>query len=158
MRSVMPSGLGCLLLLLRVFSLPLSILLAWRLGLLDLQDNPLNGLWIALWLGIVNVLVRPFVMVFLLFLSAPFLLILRLPQRVTQALVTFGLMYVTNVLMLALVCKLLGLPHYSLWVAPLVISVGSWFIAFSATVQNAPPSAGPGAPRGPKPVDDAIDI
>ena len=92
MRSVMPSGLGCLLLLLRVFSLPLSILLAWRLGLLDLQDNPWNGLWIALWLGIVNVLVRPFVMVFLLFLSAPFLLILRLPQRVTQALVTFGLM------------------------------------------------------------------
>lgn len=154
----MPSGLGCLLLLLRVFSLPLSILLAWRLGLLDLQDDPWNGLWIALWLGIVNVLVRPFVMVFLLFLSAPFLLILRLPQRVTQALVTFGLMYVTNVLMLALVCKLLGLPHYSLWVAPLVISVGSWFIAFSATVQNVPPSAGPGAPRGPKPVDDAIDI
>ena len=39
----MPSGLGCLLLLLCVFSLPLSILLAWRLGLLDLQDNPWNG-------------------------------------------------------------------------------------------------------------------
>ena len=154
----MPAGLGCLLLLLRIFSLPLSILLAWRLGLLDLRDDPLNGLWIALWLGIVNVLVRPFVMVFLLFLSAPFLMVLRLPQRVTQALVTFGLMYVTNVLMLALVCKLLGIQQYSLWVAPLVISVGSWFIAFSATVQNVPPAGGQGGPRGPKPVDDAIDV
>jgi len=154
----MPAGLGCLLLLLRIFSLPLSILLAWRLGLLDLKDNPLAGLWIALWLGVVNVLVRPFVMVFLLFLSAPFLLILRLPQRITKALVTFGLMYVTNVLMLALVCKLYGIQEYSLWLAPLVISIGSWFIAFSATVQNVPPSPGKGGPRGPKPVDDAIDV
>ena len=154
----MPAGLGCLLLLLRVFSLPLSILLAWRLGLLDLKDNPWAGLWIALWLGVVNVLVRPFVMVFLLFLSAPFLLILRLPQRITKALVTFGLMYVTNVLMLALVCKLYGIQEYSLWLAPLVISIGSWFIAFSATVQNVPPSPGQGGPRGPKPVDDAIDV
>lgn len=154
----MPAGLGCLLLLLRVFSLPLSILLAWRLGLLDLKDNPRAGLWIALWLGVVNVLVRPFVMVFLLFLSAPFLLILRLPQRITKALVTFGLMYVTNVLMLALVCKLYGIQEYSLWLAPLVISIGSWFIAFSATVQNVPPAPGQGGPRGPKPVDDAIDV
>jgi len=154
----MPAGLGCLLLLLRVFSLPLSILLAWRLGLLDLKDNPWAGLWIALWLGVVNVLVRPFVMVFLLFLSAPLLLILRLPQRITKALVTFGLMYVTNVLMLALVCKLYGIQEYSLWLAPLVISIGSWFIAFSATVQNVPPSPGQGGPRGPKPVDDAIDV
>ncbi len=154
----MPAGLGCLLLLLRVFSLPLSILLAWRLGLLDLKDNPWAGLWIAIWLGVVNVLVRPFVMVFLLFLSAPFLLILRLPQRITKALVTFGLMYVTNVLMLALVCKLYGIQDYSLWLAPLVISIGSWFIAFSATVQNVPPAPGQGGPRGPKPVDDAIDV
>jgi hypothetical protein len=154
----MPAGLGCLLLLLRVFSLPLSILLAWRLGLLDLKDNPWAGLWIALWLGVVNVLVRPFVMVFLLFLSAPFLLILRLPQRITKALVTFGLMYVTNVLMLALVCKLYGIQEYSLWLAPMVISIGSWFIAFSATVQNVPPAPGQGGPRGPKPVDDAIDV
>ncbi len=154
----MPAGLGCLLLLLRVFSLPLSILLAWRLGLLDLKDNPWAGLWIAIWLGVVNVLVRPFVMVFLLFLSAPFLLILRLPQRITKALVTFGLMYVTNVLMLALVCKLYGIQDYSLWLAPLVISIGSWFIAFSATVQNVPPAPRQGGPRGPKPVDDAIDV
>ncbi len=156
----MPAGLGCLLLLLRVFSLPLSILLAWRLGLLDLNNDPLNGLWIALWLGVVNVLVRPFVMVFLLFLSAPFLLVLRLPQRVTQALVTFGLMYVTNVLMLQLVCRVL-LPSVQVpspWLAPLVISIGSWFIAFSATVQNVPPAPGQGGPRGPKPVDDAIDV
>jgi len=154
----MPAGLGCLLLLLRIFSLPLSILLAWRLGLLDLKDSFLNVLWITLMLGVVNVLVKPFVMVFLLFLSAPLLLVLRLPQRVTQALVTFGLMYVTNVLMLALVCKLLGLSDNSPWLAPLVISVGSWFIAFSATVQNVPPTGGQGGPRGPKPVDDAIDI
>ena len=154
----MPAGLGCLLLLLRLFSLPLSILLADRLGLLDLNGNLWNGLWIALWLGVVNVLVKPFVMVFLLFLSAPFLLVLRLPQRITKALVSFGLMYVTNVLMLALVCNLFGIQSYSLWLAPLVISIGSWFIAFSATAQTLPPAGGQGGPRGPKPVDDAIDV
>jgi|LakMenEpi03Aug12_release.lakeMendotaPanAssembly.Ray.scaffolds.fasta_scaffold842741_2 hypothetical protein len=156
----MPAGLGCLLLLLRIFSLPLSILLAYRLGLLDLNGNLWNGLWIALWLGVVNVLVRPFVMVFLLFLSAPFLLVLRLPQRATQALVTFGLMYVTNVLMLQLVCRVLltGVQVPSPWLAPLVISIGSWFIAFSATAQKVPPAGGQGGPRGPKPVDDAIDV
>jgi len=109
---------------------------------------------------VVNVLVRPFVMVFLLFLSAPFLLVLRLPQRATQALVTFGLMYVTNVLMLQLVCRglMAGVQVPSPWLAPLVISIGSWFIAFSATVQNVPPAPGQGGPRGPKPVDDAIDV
>ena len=156
----MPAGLGCLLLLLRLFSLPLSILLAYRLGLLDLNGNLWNGLWIALLLGVVNVLVRPFVMVFLLFLSAPFLLVLRLPQRITQALVTFGLMYVTNVLMLQLVCRVLltGVQVPSPWLAPLVISIGSWFIAFSATAQKVPPAGGQGGPRGPKPVDDAIDV
>jgi len=153
----MPAGLGCLLLLLRLFSLPLSILLARRLGLLTFTQD-LYVLWIALMLGVVNVLVRPFVMVFLLFLSAPFLLVLRLPQRITKALVTFGLMYVTNVLMLALVCNLLGIQSYSLWLAPLVISIGSWFIAFSATAQTVPPAGGQGGPRGPKPVDDAIDV
>ncbi|GBL29204.1 hypothetical protein EMGBS10_03540 [Opitutia bacterium] len=153
----MPAGLGCLLLLLRLFSLPLSILLARRLGLLTFTQD-LYVLWIALMLGVVNVLVRPFVMVFLLFLSAPFLLVLRLPQRITKALVTFGLMYVTNVLMLALVCNLLGIQDYSLWLAPLVISIGSWFIAFSATAQTVPPAGGQGGPRGPKPVDDAIDV
>ncbi|NBV55036.1 MAG: hypothetical protein EBR70_00325 [Verrucomicrobia bacterium] len=155
----MPAGLGCLLLLLRVFSLPLSILLARKLGLVTF-DDPWDTLWIALLLGVVNVLVRPFVMVFLLFLSAPFLLVLRLPQRATQALVTFGLMYVTNVLMLQLVCRglMAGVQVPSPWLAPLVISIGSWFIAFSATVQNVPPAPGQGGPRGPKPVDDAIDV
>ena len=155
----MPAGFGCLLLLLRIFSLPLSILLARKLGLVTFGD-PWDTLWVALLLGVVNVLVRPFVMVFLLFLSAPFLLFLRLPQRATQALVTFGLMYVTNVLMLQLVCRVLltGVHVPSPWLAPLVISIGSWFIAFSATVQNVPPAAGQGGPRGPKPVDDAIDV
>ncbi|MEY4853762.1 MAG: hypothetical protein RIR32_438 [Verrucomicrobiota bacterium] len=155
----MPAGLGCLLLLLRLFSLPLSILLARKLGLVTF-DDPLYTLWIALLLGVVNVLVRPFVMVFLLFLSAPFLLVLRLPQRATQALVTFGLMYVTNVLMLQLVCRglMAGVQVPSPWLAPLVISIGSWFIAFSATAQKVPPAGGQGGPRGPKPVDDAIDV
>ena len=155
----MPAGLGCLLLLLRVFSLPLSILLARKLGLVTF-DDPWDTLWIALLLGVVNVLVRPFVMVFLLFLSAPFLLVLRLPQRATQALVTFGLMYVTNVLMLQLVCRglMAGVQVPSPWLAPLVISIGSWFIAFSATAQKVPPAGGQGGPRGPKPVDDAIDV
>jgi hypothetical protein len=155
----MPAGLGCLLLLLRLFSLPLSILLARKLGLVTF-DDPLYTLWIALLLGVVNVLVRPFVMVFLLFLSAPFLLVLRLPQRATQALVTFGLMYVTNVLMLQLVCRglMAGVQVPSPWLAPLVISIGSWFIAFSATAQTVPPAGGQGGPRGPKPVDDAIDV
>ncbi len=155
----MPAGLGCLLLLLRLFSLPLSIFLARRLGLVAFEDSS-NILWIALLLGVVNVLVRPFVMVFLLFLSAPFLLVLRLPQRITQALVTFGLMYVTNVLMLQLVCRVLltGVQVPSPWLAPLVISIGSWFIAFSATAQKVPPAGGQGGPRGPKPVDDAIDV
>jgi uncharacterized membrane protein YvlD (DUF360 family) len=155
----MPAGLGCLLLLLRLFSLPLSIFLARRLGLLAFEDSS-NILWIALLLGVVNILVRPFVMVFLLFLSAPFLLVLRFPQRITQALVTFGLMYVTNVLMLQLVCRVLltGVQVPSPWLAPLVISIGSWFIAFSATAQTVPPAGGQGGPRGPKPVDDAIDV
>jgi uncharacterized membrane protein YvlD (DUF360 family) len=155
----MPAGLGCLLLLLRLFSLPLSILLARKLGLVTF-DDPLYTLWIALLLGVVNVLVRPFVMVFLLFLSAPILLVLRLPQRATQALVTFGLMYVTNVLMLQLVCRglMAGVQVPSPWLAPLVISIGSWFIAFSATAQKVPPAGGQGGPRGPKPVDDAIDV
>ena len=85
---------------------------------------------------------------------------MEITKGATQALVTFGLMYVTNVLMLQLVCRglMAGVQVPSPWLAPLVISIGSWFIAFSATAQKVPPAGGQGGPRGPKPVDDAIDV
>ena len=127
----MSAGLRFILALARLFALPLSILIAVRLGYLDIQDSYANVLWIALLLGLVNLLVRPFVLVLLLLLSLPLFIVLRLPKVLMTGLITFGLLYLTNVLMLKLVCNLLGLPLGSPWLASLAISVGSWFISYS---------------------------
>ena len=67
----MSAGLRFILALARLFALPLSILIAVRLGFLDIKDSYANILWIALLLGLVNLLVRPFVLVLLLLLSLP---------------------------------------------------------------------------------------
>jgi hypothetical protein len=152
----MSAGLRFILALARLFALPLSILIAVRLGYLDIKDSYTNILWIALLLGLVNLLVRPFVLVLLLLLSLPLFIVLRLPKVLMTGLITFGLLYLTNVLMLKLVCNLLGLPLGSPWLASLAISVGSWFISFS----TAPAAQrGPGADGQSKPKqEDAIDI
>lgn len=152
----MSAGLRFILALARLFALPLSILIAVRLGFLDIKDAYTNILWIALLLGVVNLLVRPFVLVLLLLLSLPLFIVLRLPKVLMTGLITFGLLYLTNVLMLKLVCNLLGLPLGSPWLASLAISVGSWFISYS----TAPAAQrGPGADGQAKPKqDDAIDI
>ena len=148
--------MSCLFLIAKVFALPLAILLCDRLQFLRLNGNYWDVLWIALLLGVVNAIVRPLVMVSIMFLSLPFLLILRLPRLLTQLVGSFGLMFVTNVVMLWLVCKLLGVALTSPWLATLVITVGSVFASFSA-VDNV---------RGgsfrvsdaQKAKDDAIDI
>ncbi len=136
----MSAGLRFIFALARLFALPLSILIAVRLGYLDIKDSYTNILWIALLLGLVNLLVRPFVLVLLLLLSLPLFIVLRLPKVLMTGLITFGLLYLTNVLMLKLVCNLLGLPLGSPWLASLAISVGSWFISYSTA---------PAAQRGP---------
>ena len=109
--------MSCLLLIARVFALPLTILLCDRLHFLNLRGNYWDVLWIALLLGFVNIIVRPLVMVIIMLVSLPFLLILRLPRLLMQVLGSFGLMFVTNVIMLWLVCKLLGVPLMSPWLA-----------------------------------------
>ena len=103
----MSAGLRFIFALARLFALPLSILIAVRLGYLDIKDSYANILWIALLLGLVNLLVRPFVLVLLLLLSLPLFIVLRLPKVLMTGLITFGLLYLTNVLMLKLVCNLL---------------------------------------------------
>jgi hypothetical protein len=140
----------------RLFALPLSILIAVRLGYLDIQDSYANIFWIALLLGLVNLLVRPFVLVLLLLLSLPLFIVLRLPKVLMTGLITFGLLYLTNVLMLKLVCNLLGLPLSAPWLASLAISVGSWFISYSTApaVQQGAGAEGQAKPKQ----DDAIDI
>ena len=152
----MSAGLRFILALARLFALPLSILIAVRLGYLDIKDSSANILWIALLLGLVNLLVRPFVLILLLLLSLPLFIVLRLPKVLMTGLITFGLLYLTNVLMLKLVCNLLGLPLGSPWLASLAISVGSWFISYSTAPAT---QRGPGADGQSKPKqDDAIDI
>jgi len=148
--------MSCLLLLARVFALPLTILLCDRLQLLNLRGNYWDVLWIALLLGVVNIIVRPLVMVIIMLVSLPFLLILRLPRLVTQLLGSFGLMFVTNVMMLWLVCKLLGVPLTSPWLASLVITVGSVVASFSG-VDTPRGGASPGG-QAKQSKDDAIDI
>jgi hypothetical protein len=152
----MSAGLRFILALARLFALPLSILIAVRLGYLDIKDSYTNILWIALLLGLVNLLVRPFVLVLLLLLSLPLFIVLRLPKVMMTGLITFGLLYLTNVLMLKLVCNLLGLPLGSPWLASLAISVGSWFISFSTApaAQRGPGTDGQSKPKQ----EDAIDI
>ncbi len=152
----MSAGLRFIFALARLFALPLSILIAVRLGYLDIKDSYTNILWIALLLGLVNLLVRPFVLVLLLLLSLPLFIVLRLPKVLMTGLITFGLLYLTNVLMLKLVCNLLGLPLGSPWLASLAISVGSWFISYS-TAPAAQQASGPAGQSKPK-QDDAIDI
>jgi hypothetical protein len=152
----MSAGLRFILALARFFALPLSILIAVRLGYLDIQDSYANILWIALLLGLVNLLVRPFVLVLLLLLSLPLFIVLRLPKVLMTGLITFGLLFLTNVLMLKLVCNLLGLHLGSPWLASLAISVGSWFISYS-TAPAAQPAPGADGQAKPK-QDDAIDI
>ena len=152
----MSAGLRFLLALARLFALPLSILIAVRLGYLDIQDSYANIFWIALLLGLVNLLVRPFGLVLLLLLSLPLFIVLRLPKVLMTGLITFGLLYLTNVLMLKLVCNLLGLPLGAPWLASLAISVGSWFISYSTApaVQQGAGAEGQAKPKQ----DDAIDI
>ncbi len=152
----MSAGLRFIFALARLFALPLSILIAVRLGFLDIKDTYTNILWIALLLGVVNLLVRPFVLVLLLLLSLPLFIVLRLPKVLMTGLITFGLLYLTNVLMLKLVCNLLGLPLGSPWLASLAISVGSWFISFSTApaAQRGPGTDGQSKPKQ----EDAIDI
>ncbi len=152
----MSAGLRFILALARFFALPLSILIAVRLGYLDIQDSYANILWIALLLGLVNLLVRPFVLVLLLLLSLPLFIVLRLPKVLMTGLITFGLLFLTNVLMLKLVCNLLGLHLGSPWLASLAISMGSWFISYS-TAPAAQPAPGADGQAKPK-QDDAIDI
>ena len=126
------------------------------MGYLDIKDSYTNILWIALLLGLVNLLVRPFVLVLLLLLSLPLFIVLRLPKVLMTGLITFGLLYLTNVLMLKLVCNLLGLPLGSPWLASLAISVGSWFISYSTApaAQRGPGTDGQSKPKQ----EDAIDI
>ena len=152
----MSAGLRFIFALARLFALPLSILIAVRLGYLDIKDSYTNILWIALLLGLVNLLVRPFVLVLLLLLSLPIFIVLRLPKVLMTGLITFGLLYLTNVLMLKLVCNLLGLPLGSPWLASLAISVGSWFISYSTApaAQRGPGTDGQSKPKQ----EDAIDI
>ncbi len=152
----MSAGLRFIFALARLFALPLSILIAVRLGYLDIKDSYTNILWIALLLGLVNLLVRPFVLVLLLLLSLPLFIVLRLPKVLMTGLITFGLLYLTNVLMLKLVCNLLGLPLDSPWLASLAISVGSWFISYSTApaAQRGPGTDGQSKPKQ----EDAIDI
>ena len=152
----MSAGLRFIFALARLFALPLSILIAVRLGYLDIKDSYTNILWIALLLGLVNLLVRPFVLVLLLLLSLPLFIVLRLPKVLMTGLITFGLLYLTNVLMLKLVCNLLGLPLGSPWLASLAISVGSWFISYS-TAPAGQQASGPAGQSKPK-QEDAIDI
>ena len=152
----MSAGLRFIFALARLFALPLSILIAVRLGYLDIKDSYTNILWIALLLGLVNLLVRPFVLVLLLLLSLPLFIVLRLPKVLMTGLITFGLLYLTNVLMLKLVCNLLGLPLGSPRLASLAISVGSWFISYSTApaAQRGPGTDGQSKPKQ----EDAIDI
>ncbi len=152
----MSAGLRFLLALARLFALPLSILIAVRLGYLDIQGSYANIFWIALLLGLVNLLVRPFVLVLLLLLSLPLFIVLRLPKVLMTGLITFGLLFLTNVLMLKLVCNLLGLPLGSPWLASLAISVGSWFIGYSTAPAAQSAAGSEGQAKSPK--DDAIDI
>jgi hypothetical protein len=136
----------------------LTILLCDRLQFLNLKGNYWDVLWIALLLGFVNIIVRPLVMVIIMLVSLPFLLILRLPRLLMQVLGSFGLMFVTNVIMLWLVCKLLGVPLTSAWLASLVITVGSVFASFSG-IDNVPGgSFSGGQANAQKAKDDAIDI
>jgi len=148
--------MSCLLLITRVFALPLTILLCDRLHFLMLKGNYWDVLWITLLLGFVNIMVRPLVMVIIMLASLPFLLILRLPRLLMQVLGSFGLMFVTNVIMLWLVCKVLGVPLTSPWLASLVITVGSVVASFSG-VDHPPGGSFPGG-AAKQPKDDAIDI
>ena len=160
----MSAGLRFILALARFFALPLSILIAVRLGFMNIAGDAWgvfgNILLIALLLGFVNLLVRPFVLVLLLLLSLPLFVILRLPKVLMTGLITFGLLFLTNVLMLKLVCGvILGSSNVVLlspWLASLAISVGSWFISYS-TAPAAQPAPGADGQAKPK-QDDAIDI
>ena len=69
--------LGCLFALLRLFALPLSILIAERFGFIVLTSH-WDILYLTLLLGIFNVIIRPLLQVFLLLFSLPFVVSLGL--------------------------------------------------------------------------------
>ena len=69
--------LGCLFALLRLFALPISILIARRLGYLELASD-WDVVWLVLLLGIFNVIIRPLLQVFLLLFSLQFIISLGL--------------------------------------------------------------------------------
>ncbi len=148
--------MSCLLLIARVFALPLAILLCDRLQLLNLKGDYWDVLWITILLGVVNVFVRPFVEVSIIFVSHPVRQLLRPPRALAKILFESSMRFIANVTMLWLVCKLLGIQLPSPWQASLVITAGSIFASFPG-VGNMPGGPFPEAqPKRPK--DDSIDI
>lgn len=151
--------LGCLFALLRLFALPISILIAHRLGYLVLTSD-WDVVWLVLLLGIFNVIIRPLFQVFLLLFSLPFILSLGLSKTVFNFIAQYVVLFLANSIVLYLSCKLLRITLVSWSLATLTISLSAYLISMNASASfiamgpRGPTAGGAKKPDG----SDVIDI
>ncbi len=148
--------LGCLFALLRLFALPISILIANRLGYLVLTSN-WDVVWLVLLLGFFNVIIRPLLQVFLLLFSLPFIISLGLSKTVFNFIAQYVVLFLANSIVLYLCCKLLGITLVSWALATLTISVSAYLISMNASASFV--AMGPKGPTsGPAKKSDGSDV
>ncbi len=137
--------LGCLFALLRLFALPISILIAHRLGYLVLTSD-WDVVWLVLLLGIFNVIIRPLLQVFLLLFSLPFIISLGLSKTVFNFVAQYVVLFLANSIVLYFSCKLLGIGLISWPLATLTISLSAYLISTNASASFT--AMGPKGPTG----------
>ena len=151
--------MGCLFALLRLFALPLSILIAERFGFIVLTSH-WDILYLTLLLGIFNVIIRPLLQVFLLLFSLPFVVSLGLSKAAFDFIAQYVILFLAKSIVLYLCCKLLGITLISWPLATLTISLSAYLISMNTRATFMAMGAKAPGPGGTKKSDasDVIDI
>jgi hypothetical protein len=151
--------LGCLFALVRLFALPISILIAQRLGYIVLTSN-WDVFWLMLLLGFFNVIIRPLLQLFLVLFSLPFVISLGLSKAAFDFITRYVILFFANSIVLYLSCKMIGITLVNWPLATLTISVSAYLISMNASASFV--AMGPKGPAagGAKKSDgsDVIDI
>jgi hypothetical protein len=151
--------LGCLYAILRLFALPISILIASRLGYIQITSN-WDIAYLTFWLGLFNIIIRPLIQVFLLLFSLTFVISLGLSKTVFDLIARYIVLFFANSIVLYLSCKLLGITLNNWSLATLTISVSAYLISMNASAsfvamgQKGPSNAATKKSDG----SDVIDI
>ncbi len=137
--------LGCLFALLRLFALPISILIARDLGYLGIESN-WDVLRLTILLGLYNLFLRPILGIILEMFSLKFVYTLGLSRASFDFITKYIILFFVNSLGLFISCNLTGVVPKSLWLATLTISLSAYLISTNASASFT--AMGPKGPAG----------